>query len=587
MTIASELTDLVGAAFEGLGLSRSLGEVLVSDRPDLAQFQCNGALAAAKQAQTAPRQLAETIAEIVGSDRRVRSVEIAGPGFLNLHVEDAWLAAQLATASGDARLGLQQVTEPRSVIVDYGGPNVAKDLHVGHIRPAIIGESIKRLYRCVGHDARGDIHLGDWGLPMGQLIASLEESHPDLGFFDPSAAVFPLESPVSEDDLLQLYPRASQRFKDDKDFQVRARRATVALQEGHPGYRALWQHFRTVSVESFAQTYARLGVIFELWLGEASVADRTTALVEQMRGSRNAVESDGALVIPVQNDSDASDVPPLMLLNSRGGVTYAATDLATIDERVTDFGATEIVYVVDLRQSLHFTQLFRAARAAGVVSDRVTLTYAGNGTVNGPDGRPFKTRDGGLPQLRSLLDDVTDLAMRRLDENGLANDMSEAERSDVARLVGLAALKFGELSNHRATNYSFDLERFTQMQGRTGPYLLYVTVRTKSILQRLAREGMEPGNFIAPSTDKERSLALVLLQWPDVAERALAAHSPNTIAEYAYGLASAFNQFYDSCHILSERDGARRESWLALVAHTRAVLVAALDILLIEVPDRM
>lgn len=587
MAILHELSNIVGAAFETVGLDRTLGAVVTSDRIDLAQFQCNGALAGAKKAGRPPREIAEEAAAIIEADEHIRSVQVAGPGFLNIHVEDSWLASLLADTAADENLGINSVSEPRTVVIDYGGPNVAKDLHVGHVRTALIGESIKRMYRSVGHKAIGDIHLGDWGLPMGQLIASLEESHSDLAFFDPEATEFPAESPVTEADLLKLYPEASQRFKDDEDFQVKARAATVALQNGHPGYTALWQHFRTVSLEAFAKTYSRLGVNFELWNGEASVAERTNELIEELREKGVAVESDGALVIPVETEEDTAEMPPLMLLNARGGLTYGATDVATIDERVQDLEATDIVYVVDLRQSLHFTQVFRAARIGGIVPETVELTHAGNGTVNGPDGKPFKTRDGSLPRLRELLDDVSVLAMKQLDENELATDMAADERAEVAQLVGLAALKFGELSNHRTTNYSFDLERFTQLQGKTGPYLLYVTVRTKSILERLAAEGSTPTDFIAPTVDAERQLALALLNWPYIVERSLAGHTPNTIAEYAYDLSGTFNRFYDACHILSEENPAQQGSWLSLVALTRSVLVAALEMLLIEVPERM
>ncbi|MCP4224362.1 MAG: arginine--tRNA ligase [Actinomycetia bacterium] len=592
MSMIGELTDLVGEAFADLGLDRGYGTVVVSQRPDLAQFQCNGALAAAKTGRRPPRDIASDIAVAIGQDPRVAAVEVAGPGFVNLSVTDAHLANTLTRTSSDDRLGLHLVTNPRSVIVDYAGPNVAKDLHVGHLRPSLIGESLKRIYSAVGHDVKGDVHLGDWGLPMGQLIAALEECHPHWPYFDSNStaegdAEFPTESPLDIEDLQELYPKASQRFNEDTDFRSRAHAATVALQEGHAGYRALWAHFRSVSVDAFRSTFDRLGVRFELWLGEASVGDRVKPLAEELRASGVAVESDGALVIQVSEDEDSVDIPPLMLLNSRGGATYATTDLATLAQRVDDLGADEIVYVVDLRQSLHFTQLFRAARLAGVASADVTLSHAGFGTVDGPDGRPFRTRNGDLPRLAHLVDEVVELAARRLDENDLATDFSATERQEIARLVGLAALKYGELSNHRTTNYRFDLERFTMLQGRTGPYLLYVVVRTSSILARLSAEGIEPGPFTVATHEKERLLALTLLQWPEVVERSLQAHTPNTIAEYAYELSGVFNQFYDACHILSANDPATQRSWLALVALTRRLLVAALDLLVIDVPLRM
>jgi arginyl-tRNA synthetase len=588
MSLQAELSSLVGDAFESLGLDRRFGAVSVSQRPDFAQFQCNGALAAAKPADRSPRDVATEIELILSSASVFSLVEIAGPGFINLSITDTYLAGWLDTTASSDRLGLHAAGEPKSVIVDYGGPNVAKDLHVGHLRPAVIGESLKRTFRAVGHDVRGDVHLGDWGLPMGQLIAALHDDHPDWPYFgDEPAGGFPAESPVTVEDLQGLYPRAAMRFGEDAEFQERARAATVALQDGHPGYRALWSHFRSVSVDALAATYGQLGVDFELWLGEASVSDRLEPLVERLQTSGTAVESDGAVVIHLEAHDDTAAVPPLMLLNSRGGATYATTDLATIEQRVIDFGVDEIVYVVDLRQSLHFVQLFRAARLADIVSDNTVMTHAGNGTVNGPDGKPFKTRQGRLPRLSSLLDEVAELARQRLDEHDLATDVPDEERDEIARLVGLAAIKFGELSNHRTTDYAFDLQRFTQMQGRTGPYLLYVAVRTKSILARLASNGIKPGALLPPTHDKERQLALMLLRWPETVDRALETLSPNTIAEYSYDLAGAFNQFYDTCHILSADDPDRQRSWLALVALTQRVLVNTLDLLTIDVPDRM
>lgn len=587
MSILSELSRVVGEAFERSDLDRRLGTVVVSQRPDLAQFQCNGALAAAKEAGRPPRDLAEEIAKRLRGLPWVHAADVAGAGFLNITLTDHHLADSLTMMQGDPQLGVTPPETPRTVIIDYGGPNVAKDLHVGHIRPALIGESIKRLYKLAGHNTKGDIHLGDWGLPMGQLIAALQDTHSDLAYFDDQAESFPADTPVTVEDLQALYPRAALRFSTDDEFQARARAATVALQQGRQGYRALWRHFRSVSVAALSATYDRLGVHFELWLGEASVAERSEVLATRLISSGIAVESDGAYIIEVAESEDTAPVPPLMLVNSRGGSTYATTDLATLDERIVDWAATDVVYVVDLRQSLHFVQLFRAARLAGIASNDLRLTHAGNGTVNGPDGKPFKTRQGGLPRLNELLDDVDTLAMQRLDENDLASELAVEERSEVARMVGLAALKFGELSNHRATNYSFDLERFTQMQGRTGPYLLYVAVRTQSVLDRLAVEGIHPSPFTAPSHDAERALALLLSRWPDVVEHALDAHSPNTVAEYAYEVSGAFNQFYDACHILSESNPAQQGSWLSLVSLTRSVLIAALDVLLIEVPLRM
>lgn len=588
MSLLTELSVIVGNAFAEFGVDSELGAVVVSQRPDLAQFQCNGAMAGAKKVGRAPRDIATDVAALINQDDKIQAVEVAGPGFLNIHVTDTELARWISSALEDPANGLHQASEPSSVIVDYGGPNIAKDLHVGHLRPHVIGESLKRIYLAAGHDAKGDVHLGDFGLPMGQLIAGLAEAQPDLSYFKEDAkGPFPAASPVTAEDLQVLYPEASKRSKSDPEFQSKAQQATVELQAGRAGYVALWEHFRSVTIESLKVTYSRLGVNFELWLGEASTGPMLAPLVDSLLESGVAQESEGAVVIHVTEEADKKELPPLMLRNSRGGSTYATTDMATIMQRVDEFGATEMVYVVDLRQSLHFQQLFRAARLAGLVGDGVRMTHAGNGTVNGPDGKPFKTRDGGLPRLSDLLDQISDRARDRLDENELALELPQDEREEVIRMVGLAALKYGELSNHRATNYSFDIDRFTQLQGKTGPYLQYVTVRAQSVLNRAAAKGFEPGPFVPANNDKERALILSILGWPEVVERALETHAPSVIAEYSYELATKFNQFYDACHILREEDDGIRSSWLSLVAVSRSVLVQALNLLTIEVPERM
>ena len=587
VSLVSALSEVVGAAFVAEGLDAQLGAVVPSQRPELSQFQCNGALAGAKTAGRAPRDLAESLAERLSADARFGQIDIAGPGFLNLSVTDEYLAEALTAHDASDTLGVDAPAEPRTIVLDYGGPNVAKDLHIGHIRPALIGESLKRMHTAGGYSVVADIHLGDWGLPMGQLIAILELEQPDLPYFDASNDTFPAESPVTIEDLQILYPRASAMSKEDDEFAARAQRATVLLQQGEPGHLALWNHFRDVSVEALKSTYDRLGATWDLWDGEATVADAAAELVNELKASGTAVDSDGAVVIPVATDDDTKEVPPLMLTNSRGGLTYAATDLATIQRRVDDLGATDMVYIVDQRQALHFEQVFRGALIAGVAPASAVMEHAGNGTVNGPDGKPFKTRDGGTPRLHHVIDEVVELAAKRLDESELAAEYDEAERTEIATAVGLAALKFGELSNHRTTNYSFDLERFTQLTGKTGPYIQYVAARCGSILRRLQAESLEPGEF-APAVDPaERTLALKLLEWPEVLDRALTGLSPSTIAEWAFETASAFNQFYDACHILPQEDPKIQGSWLALVQLTRRALVHALDLLTIEVPERM
>lgn len=588
MSLLTELSDLVGSAFGLVGIDPALGEVVRSQRPELGDFQCNGALAAGGRSGRPPVEVAREVAALVSDDPRIAAAGVAGPGFINLTVSDRHLAAVVGEAAADHRLGVARTERPKKVVVDYGGPNVAKELHVGHLRPAVIGDSLKRIYRFVGHEALGDVHLGDWGAPMGQLIAEMEERFPELPYFDPTrTGPYPSEPPVTIEHLQDMYPVAAGKAKTDPAFAERARLATVALQEGRPGYVALWEHFRAVSIAALRAVYTTLGVEFDLWLGEASVHDRIPAMIERLRRAGAAVESEGALVVEVARPEDRQPMPPLILVNSRGGYTYATTDLATVEQRVVDLGAEELVYVVDLRQSLHFEQVFRAAYATGIAGPQVVFRHAGNGTVNGPDGRPFKTREGGLPRLRDLVEEVVALAHRRLKENDLAETYPEEERQEIARRVGLAALKFGDLVNHRASSYSFDPERFTLLQGKTGPYIQYVTTRCRSILRKAEEAGLEGGAVLAARESAERALQLELTRLPEVIERVLELEAPNHLAEHAFALAGVFNRFYDACHVLTEPDPARRASWLMLVDTTRRTLSTLLDLLGIEVPERM
>ena len=587
MSLLTQLSEWFGEAFASLHLDPSFGEVFVSQRPELAQFQCNGAMAASRSAGRAPREIATDIIRHVGARHRFASLEVAGPGFINITLVDEDLAAYVNGLTADPHLGVEQV-EARRVVVDYGGPNVAKELHVGHVRPALIGESIKRLLRSVGHEVIGDVHLGDWGTPMGQLIAAMEDADPTSVYFDEAfSGPYPDAAPVSVEDLQEMYPAASARAKEDPAFAARAARAVVELQEGRPGYRALWEHFRQVSVDAIEAVYDRLGVTFELWHGESTINHRLDGLVSRLVEGGVARRSDGAVVIDVAEPSDTKEVPPLILVKSDGATLYTTWDVATIEDRVEELAADTMIYVVDVRQSLHFEQVFRAARLGGIVGDDVVLEHAGNGTVNGADGRPLKTRDGGLLRLRDLIDEIVERAAQRLDENHLAEGYPEAERADIAEKVGLAALKFGDLHNHRTSNYVFDMERFTDFNGKTGPYLLYGAVRMRSLLARAAGEGAIPGDVVAPAVDAERALMLQLTRLPEVVGRAVEHRAPNHVAEYAYELVAAFSRFYEACHILSEEDPVRQGSWLTLVAVTLAELELLLDLLVIEIPARM
>jgi len=587
-SLTAQLSTIVGAAFATLGLDPSHGAVVVSSRPELAPFQCNGALGAAKTARLSPRQLAEAVVGAIAAPDVIAAADVAGPGFINLDVTATHLAATLAAMRDDAHLGAGQPFAGAKVVVDYGGPNVAKALHVGHLRPAIIGESVKRILRYAGADVLGDVHLGDWGTPMGQVITLLAELRPDLPYFEQRhTGPYPADSPVSVDDLERLYPEAASRAAADAEFAARARIATVKLQNGHPGYRALWQHFRDVSVADMQAIYADLNVSFELWYGESRVHHRIDAMVERLRTAGVLTESEGALVVELAEPGDAREIPPLLLVKSDGGYLYGTTDLATVEERIDELGADAVFYVVDARQALHFEQVFRAARRGGIAPPQVVLEHDSFGTVNGSDGKPLRTRDGGLPGLRSLVAAAVERAAERLTANDLATEYPEEERRAIAAAVGIAALKYGDLQNHRTSDYVFDLDRFVSFEGKTGPYLLYGAVRIQSILRNAAARGFAPGAVIAPARTAERDLMLRIARFPDVLARSVELRAPNHIAEYAYDVATDFNRFYEACHILSEPDPTRRTSWLALVELTLRLLRTLLDLLAIDLPERM
>ena len=587
MSVLSTLSGLAGEAFADLGLDPALGTVEPSNRPDLAQYQCNGAMAAAAQAGRAPRDIAEDVASRLRTHEVFADVEVAGPGFINLTCTDAALAEWAGAMAADERLGVEPAEPPLTVLVDYAGPNVAKAMHVGHLRATIIGDSIARIMSLLGHDVIRDPHFGDWGFQMGLVIAELERRHPDWPYFDEAEeGPYPDDSPVTLDDLQEVYPTAAARAREEDAFAQEARTATVALQRGRPGYVALWQHMRDVSVAAQRQNFSNLGVDFDVWYGESDVADLLGPLVDRCRGAGVAEESEGALIVRVDRPDDNREIPPLLLVNSRGGFLYSTTDVATIWYRVDKLGADLVLYVVDARQSDHFVQVFRVAERAGL-TDGTRLEHITFGTMNGPDGKPFKTREGGTVSLRDLIDMVEDAAMTRLGETGIAADYPLEERQDIAHKVGVAALKFGDLQANRTSDYVFDLDRFLSFEGKTGPYLQYAAVRIRSLLGRAADAGLQHGPIGPPKVDQERNLVLGLLSLPEVVARAAELRAPNHVAEYAYELAGRFNRFYDACHVLSEPDPERRAGWLTLVALTLSTLVLSLDLLGIEVPDRM
>lgn len=574
MSIQSHLSELTGVIFADLGLPHTLGEVLPSQRPELAQFQCNGAMAAAKIAGRPPREIAGDVASRLMEAEEVRLADVAGPGFINIDLTASSLAAWASRTAGDGMLGYERSTPARTVVVDYAGPNVAKAMHVGHLRATIIGDSLARMFAFIGDRVIRDPHFGDWGFQMGLLITVVKEKGIDPGS-------------ITLDDLQRMYPEASERAESNTEFADKAREATVLLQSNDPENLAIWRQMKSVSEASQREDFAALGVEFDLWYGESDVHDKLAPLVTRLRESGAAEESEGALVIAVTEPGDNREWPPLILESSAGGFLYSTTDMATVQMRVDELTADLVLYVVDRRQSDHFTQLFRAARKAGIAPDSTGLEHIEFGTMNGIDGKPFKTRDGGVVRLSDVISMVREAARARLDEAHLAEEYPEDERRAIADAVGIAALKFGDLINNRSSDYIFDLERFSSFEGKTGPYLQYAAVRIRSILRKAAEAKLAGGDVLAPSAKSAEQLILELLRLPEVIDRAVDLRAPNHIAEFAHTVAVRFNRFYDECHILSEDDPARQASWLTISQWTLNALVALLDLLGIAVPDRM
>lgn len=587
-SLAKELSAAAGAAFDAMGLEARFGDVRRSDKPELADFQCNGAMAAAKAAGKNPREIAGEIAAKLKEHPSVLSAEVAGPGFINLRVSDAALSARAEDVRGDAMAGAEKAADAAVTVIDFGGANVAKPMHVGHLRSAVIGDTLQRICRFAGDTVTSDVHLGDWGLQMGHLVTELQDEQPDLIYFDAAyTGPYPAEPPVTIDDLGRLYPQASNKAKADEARNERSQKAVAEMQAGRPGYRALLRHFIDVSIEALKLDYGFLNVSFDLWKGESDVDGLIPGLVERFKAAGLAELSDGAWIVPVARESDKKEMPPVMLVNSRGGTGYHTTDLATILDRMDNLKPTpeRMLYVVDQRQALHFEQVFRAADKLGLIAED-RLEHIGFGTVNGPDGKPFKTREGGVLRLADLQAMAMEEAEKKLSAANLPADMGEAERFDVAKKVAVAALRFSDLMNTRTTNYVFDLDRFTSFEGKTGPYLMYAAVRVKSVLRKAAESGHSPGKVMV-TEDAERALVLQLDGFGAALLGAREKRMPHILCEHLYGLAQAFSSFYAALPIAAEADADKRASRLALADAVRHQLETGLGLLGIDVPERM
>jgi len=597
--LRSGLSEAAGAAFAALGLAPELGRVTPSDRPDLADFQCNGALAAAKAQKRNPREIAAAVASALTGHPLVAAVEIAGPGFINLKVSEDALSDRARTLSEDERAGARVVAAPRRVLVDYAGPNVAKEMHVGHLRASIIGESIKRLFRFRGDETVGDAHFGDWGFQMGLLIVACADADPTIAalldrlesrpgdFSDDDERIIgdSLTAAIGLEDLDRLYPAAAARAKTDEAFRDRARRATAELQAGRFGHRLIWRHFADITRVALERDFHALGIDFDLWRGESDVDPLIEGMVADLANKGLLVEDQGARIVRVARDEDRRNVPPLLVVSSEGSAMYGTTDLATILDRERFFDPDLVLYVVDQRQADHFETVFRAAYLAGYAPEG-SLEHIGFGTMNGLDGKPFKTREGGVLKLRDLIEMTAGKARERLRDAGLGAELPPEEFEDTALKVGVAALKFADLVNFRGTSYVFDLDRFSSFEGKTGPYLLYQAVRVKSLLRKAALEGAEAGPIVV-SQEAERALTLILDAFDHALAEAYEKRAPNLIADHAYRLAQTFARFYAACPVLAANDLTVRASRLSLASLTLKQLELALNLLGIATPERM
>ncbi len=581
------LSEEMGKAFEAAGYGAELGKVTLSNRPDLCEYQCNGAMAGAKQYHKAPIMIANEVAEKLADSAVFKEAAAVAPGFLNLKISEEFLLNVVEQMAQESKFGLELPENPKKIIIDYGGANVAKPLHVGHLRPAIIGESIKRICRYAGHEVIGDVHLGDWGLQMGLVIMGLKERQPDLVYFDEDfQGEYPQEAPFTISELEEIYPAASAKSKEDAEYKAAAMEATYKLQSGVRGYRALWQHILNVSVADLKKNYSSLNVEFDLWKGESDVHDLIPEMVAYMKDGGYAYISEGALVVDVKEETDTKEVPPCMILKSDGASLYNTTDLATIMERMRLYHPDEIIYITDKRQDLYFDQVFRCAKKTKLVGEDTELKWIGNGTMNGSDGKPFKTREGGVMRLENLIRETRDEMYRKIREG---REMSEEEAGNVAEMVAVAALKYGDLSNQAAKDYVFDIDRFTSFEGDTGPYILYTIVRIKSILSKYKEQGGSLDNLclMAAENASEKALQMQLVQFNTMMQAAEEELAPHKVCAYIYDLANAFNHFYHETKILSEEDASRKQGFLALLDLTRDVLETCIDLLGFSAPERM
>ena len=586
--IIDVLKEKVTEGFGKAGYDEKYGFITVSNRPDLCQYQCNGAMAAAKEYKKAPIMIANDVVAQLEKDSVFEKIEAVNPGFINISVSGEFLAEQAEKMTKEEKFGVEPLAQPKTIVIDYGGPNVAKPLHVGHLRPAVIGESVKRICRFMGDNVIGDVHLGDWGLQIGLIITEVKKRQLELPYFDDSfEGEYPTEAPFTISDLEEIYPYASAYSKEHEDYLKEAQQATAMLQDGHRGYRALWEHILDVSITDLKKNYDKLNVEFDLWKKESDAQEYIPDMVQKMKDDGHAYISEGALVVDVTEEGDKKELPPCIIIKSNGATLYATTDLATIVEREKLFNPDQIIYVTDKRQGMHFTQVFRTAKKTGIAKPETSLDFIGLGTMNGKDGKPFKTRDGGVLRLQALREAINEEVYKKMMEN---RDYTEEEAKAISEKVGLAALKYGDLSNQAAKDYIFDIERFASFEGNTGPYILYTIVRIKSLLNKYKENGGvidENACLLAPISDSETELYLTLSKFADAMESAYKDLAPHKVCQYIYELSEALNHFYHGTKILAEEEEARKASYLKLITLVQNVLEQCIELLGFEAPDKM
>ena len=592
-TVIEEIEQIVKTAFEESGYDGSYARISVSNRPDLCEYQCNGAMAAAKKYGKAPFMIADDVVAKLVDNAVFKSIESVKPGFINIILSEDFMSGYLNKMAVEDRFGYVPSVTDKTVIVDYGGANAAKPLHVGHLRSAVIGESVKRIQKFAGNKVIGDVHLGDWGLQMGLIIEELRDRKPELPYFDDSfTGEYPAEAPFTISELEEIYPAASAKSKENAEFLERAHNATLKLQSGDRACTAIWNHIMAVSKADLKKNYDNLNVSFDLWKGESDAQVYIPDMIQDMIDKGLAYESQGATVVDIQEETDTKELPPCIIRKSDGAALYATSDLATLVEREKDFNPDRYIYLADKRQELHFTQVFRVAKKAGIVKPDAELTFLGFGTMNGKDGKPFKTRSGGVMRLENLISDIQDAVLLKMNENSEKKgqtDIDKDEAEATAKIVGLAALKYGDLSNQASKDYVFDVDRFASFEGNTGPYILYTIVRIKSILTKYkASSGnMDSLSIKLSSSDSEKNLALALVKFQEIVNSAYIENAPHKICQYIYDVSNAFNGFYHDTKILSETDEDKKKGYIALISLTKDILLTCIGLLGIECPERM